>query len=60
MCAQVEKTASGECYAVTSTAHLLCAVGCWFSEDPVVIKEYAVGVVQARRAVSLMRSHQVV
>ena len=33
MCAQVEnlKTASGECYAVTSTGHVQCAVVCWFN-----------------------------
>ena len=37
-----------------------CAVVCWYSEDPIVIREYIVGVVQARRAVSLARSHQVV
>ena len=31
-CAQVEKTASGEYFAATSTDHVPCAVVCWFSE----------------------------
>ena len=60
MCVQVEKTASGECFAVTLNGHVQCAVVCWYSDDPVVIEENAVGVVQASRAVLLMRSHQVV
>ena len=29
-CVQVVKTASGECYAVTSTGHEQCAVVCWY------------------------------
>ena len=60
MCVQVEKTVSGECYAMTSIAHVQCAVVCWYSEDPVMIEGNAAGVVQARRAVSFMRLHQVV
>lgn len=55
MCAQVEKTASGECYAVTSTGHVQCAVVCWFSGGLSEVEMLSSGaaVVSVSRAVKI-------
>ena len=57
LCSDIDRPCA-VCGGVLVHPHVLCAVVCWYSEDPIMIEEYVVGsgaaIVSASRIVKLL------